>query len=100
MKGFPQFFWCPTVIFRAGPETGAYGDPWDYAVLVSFPWLQILRRTIGIPASCMIWALSTKGRGAGERKLDWSYAVPLFRWLREIGYAPEWERICDRALDK
>jgi hypothetical protein len=97
VKGFPQFFWCPTVIFRAGPDTAEYGDPWDFALLVEFPWLQIVRRTIGLRATCTIWALSTKGKEAGDRKVNWSYAVPLFRWLKKTGFTPEWERICDKT---
>lgn len=95
MKGFPQWFFCPTVIYRGGPKAEKYGDAWDYAVLVSFPWRQILRRIFRRPATATIWALSTKGATGNDKRFDWAYAVPAFRWLRKLGFKPTWERMCD-----
>jgi hypothetical protein len=86
MNGFPQWFFCPTTILRAGPEAKKYGDKWVYAVVVSFPWIQILRRCLGLQARATVWALSSDGN------LKINHVRPLFHWVRGLNFEPQWER--------
>jgi hypothetical protein len=96
VKGFPQTFWCPTTIFRAGPHTDHARADWDRAVVVEWPWWQMVRRRLlGLQAKAFIWALSTKDEGGAEldaaakRKLA-LYARPCFDYIEGYGYEPDW----------
>lgn len=87
MKGFPQIIWSPCVIYRMGPEAERHGDGWRYAVVIEFPWLQLLRRLIGLRAKAIVHALSADG----EFKI--SYARPAFRWASRLGFRLTWFRM-------
>ena len=87
MRGFPQFIWSPSAIFRVGPDAERHGDDWRYAVVVQFPWLQIVRRCLGLSCSAVIRALSADG------EFNWSHAQPILGWVRSLGYTPVWDRV-------
>lgn len=93
IQGFPQWFFCPTAIYRVGAKAKRHEDPWRYAVLVEFSWRQMLRRLLHFPATAKIWALSADG------EFDWPHARPILRWVRQLGYKPIWDRFPDKDHD-